>query len=124
MRCTLEYGYWLRSWELAPFRRLKAIFRSAASNAVAVYGEEIISIISARAAEDHDMRRYQEQAMDWRRAKVCGRISKQQAARKGLRVKLDEIPRLTDEQLSNMVRLRDAREPKVAVSVRLDLPGT
>jgi uncharacterized protein (DUF4415 family) len=33
---------------------------------------------------------------------------------------LEEIPRLTDEQLANMVRLRDARPRKVAVSVRLD----
>jgi uncharacterized DUF497 family protein len=28
------------------------------------YGEEIIRIISARKAENHDIRRYQEQAMD------------------------------------------------------------
>ena len=28
------------------------------------YGEEIIRIISARAAEKHEIRRYQEQAMD------------------------------------------------------------
>jgi hypothetical protein len=50
------------------------------------------------------------------------RISKQQAAGRGLRVNLDDIPRLTDEQLANMVRLRDARKPKVAVSVRLNSP--
>ena len=35
-------------------------------------------------------------------------------------INLEDIPRLTDEQLANMVRLRDARPPKVAVSVRLD----
>jgi uncharacterized DUF497 family protein len=28
------------------------------------YGEEIIRIISARAAEEHEIRRYREQAMD------------------------------------------------------------
>jgi uncharacterized protein len=28
------------------------------------YGEEIIRIVSARAAEEHDVRRYQEQAVD------------------------------------------------------------
>ena len=31
-----------------------------------------------------------------------------------------DIPRLSAEQLAAMVRLRDARPPKVAVSVRLD----
>jgi uncharacterized protein (DUF4415 family) len=36
------------------------------------------------------------------------------------RINLEDIPRLTDEQLANMVRLRDARPRKVAVSVRLD----
>lgn len=34
-------------------------------------------------------------------------------------INYDEIPRLTKEQLSKMVRLRDVR-PKVPVSVRLD----
>jgi uncharacterized protein (DUF4415 family) len=49
-------------------------------------------------------------------------ISKQQEAGKSPRVNLDDIPRLTDQQLANLVRLRDARKPKVAVSVRLDPP--
>ncbi len=31
-------------------------------------------------------------------------------------------PRLTNEQLANMVLLRDAKKPKVAVSERLDPP--
>jgi uncharacterized protein (DUF4415 family) len=35
-------------------------------------------------------------------------------------INLEDIPRLTDEQLAKLVRLRDARPPKVAVSVRLD----
>jgi uncharacterized protein (DUF4415 family) len=50
------------------------------------------------------------------------RISRQQAAGKGSRVNLEDIPRLTDEQLASMVLLRDARKPKIAVSVRLDPP--
>jgi uncharacterized protein (DUF4415 family) len=50
------------------------------------------------------------------------RISKEQASGKDVRVSLDDIPRLTDQQLANMVLLRDARQPKVAVSVRLDPP--
>jgi uncharacterized protein (DUF4415 family) len=54
--------------------------------------------------------------------KAVRRISERQAAGKGLRVNLEDIPRLTDEQLANMVLLRDARKPKIAVSVRLDPP--
>jgi hypothetical protein len=50
------------------------------------------------------------------------RISRQQAAGNGSRVNLEDIPRLTDEQLANMILLRDAKKPKVAVSVRLDPP--
>jgi uncharacterized protein (DUF4415 family) len=50
------------------------------------------------------------------------RISGRQATGKGSPVDLVDIPRLTDEQLANMVRLRDARKPKIAVSVRLDQP--
>jgi len=37
-----------------------------------------------------------------------------------LRVNLDDIARLTDAQLAAVVRLRDVRPRKVAVSVRLD----
>ena len=43
-----------------------------------------------------------------------------QAAGDDSRINLADIPRLTDEQLASMVRLRDARQRKVAVSVRLD----
>ena len=50
------------------------------------------------------------------------RISKSQALGKGALVDLEDIPRLTDEQLSKMVLLREARKPKIAVSVRLDPP--
>jgi hypothetical protein len=40
------------------------------------------------------------------------RISKQQAAVKGLRVSLDDIPRLSDQQLADTARLHDARKPR------------
>lgn len=42
-----------------------------------------------------------------------------QAAGDDSRINFEDIPRLTDEQLASMVRLRDVRR-KVAVSVRLD----
>ena len=48
------------------------------------------------------------------------RIAGRQKAMDDSRVNLDDIPRLTNEQLAAMVRLRDARPRKVAVSVRLD----
>src|SRR5580704_17528490 len=48
------------------------------------------------------------------------RVAGRQAAPDDSRINLEDIPRLTDEQLAHMVRLRDARPRKVAVSVRLD----
>jgi uncharacterized protein (DUF4415 family) len=48
------------------------------------------------------------------------RVARRQAAGEDSRINFEDIPRLTDEQLANMVRLRDARPRKVAVSVRLD----
>jgi len=48
------------------------------------------------------------------------RVARHQAAGDDSRINLKDIPRLTDEQLAHMVRLRDARPRKVAVSVRLD----
>ncbi len=48
------------------------------------------------------------------------RIAVRQAAGDDSRVNLKEIPRLTDQQLAAMVRLRDVRPRKKAVSVRLD----
>jgi uncharacterized protein (DUF4415 family) len=48
------------------------------------------------------------------------RIAERQAVRDDSRVNLKDIPRLTDKQLAAMVRLRDARPRKVAVSLRLD----
>jgi uncharacterized protein (DUF4415 family) len=48
------------------------------------------------------------------------RIAERQAVGDELGINFKEIPRLTNDQLANMVRLRDARPRKVAVSVRLD----
>jgi uncharacterized protein (DUF4415 family) len=47
------------------------------------------------------------------------RLAALQAAGDDSGINFDDIPRLTDEQLAGMVRLRDVRR-KVAVSVRLD----
>jgi uncharacterized protein (DUF4415 family) len=47
------------------------------------------------------------------------RAARRQASGDDSDVNLRDIPRLTDEQLANLVRLRDVRR-KVAVSVRLD----
>jgi len=67
-------------------------------------------------SEDIENRRWTEAER-----KAVRRIAQRQAAGKGLRGSR-EIPRLTEEQLAGLVRLRDARKPKVAVSVRLDPP--
>ena len=48
------------------------------------------------------------------------RIAKRQAVGDESRINFEDIPRLTNDQLAKMVRLRDARPRKVAVSVRLD----
>jgi uncharacterized protein (DUF4415 family) len=47
------------------------------------------------------------------------RIAERQAAGDDSHIRLDDIPRLSEEQLTKMMRLRDVRR-KVAVSVRLD----
>jgi len=47
-------------------------------------------------------------------------IARRQAAGAKSPVGPGNIPLLTGEQLAAMVRLRDVRRPKVAVSVRLD----
>lgn len=47
------------------------------------------------------------------------RHAAKQAARDDSDIDFEDIPRLTDEQLAQMVRLRDIR-PKVPVSVRLE----
>jgi uncharacterized protein (DUF4415 family) len=50
---------------------------------------------------------------------VVHRIAARQAAGDDSGVNYEDIPRLSDEQLAGMVRLRHVR-PKVPVSVRLD----
>ncbi|HVX66479.1 MAG TPA: BrnA antitoxin family protein [Bryobacteraceae bacterium] len=50
---------------------------------------------------------------------VLRRIAGRQKKGEESCINLEDIPRLTSEQLASMVRLRDARR-KVAVSVRLD----
>ena len=66
-------------------------------------------------SEDIKSRKWTEKERQTLR-QVAGR----QAAGDDSRIRFDDIPRLTDEQLAHMVRLRDARPRKVAVSVRLD----
>jgi len=82
------------------------------------------SSASSRPARLRNMRSEDIKNRNWTDSerRAVRRISKEQAAGKDLRVNLEDIPRLTNEQLANMVRLRDARQPKVAVSVRLDPP--
>ena len=48
------------------------------------------------------------------------RIASRQVVGDDSRISFADIPRLTAEQLATMVRLRDVRRRKVAVSVRLD----
>jgi len=48
------------------------------------------------------------------------RIAARQAAGDDSRTNLKAIPRLTDRQLAGLVRLREVRPRKRAVSVRLD----
>jgi uncharacterized protein (DUF4415 family) len=54
-----------------------------------------------------------------RERKALRKASDAQASRNDSSLDLADIPRLTEEQLSHLVRLRGARR-KVAVSVRLD----
>ena len=66
-------------------------------------------------SEDIKNRRWTE-----REKQAIRRIAARQRVENDSRINFKEIPRLTDAQLASMVRLRDARPPKVAVSVRLD----
>jgi uncharacterized protein (DUF4415 family) len=57
----------------------------------------------------------------WTKAELeaARRIAERQAAGDDSGIDYEEIPRLTEDQLAQMVRLREVR-PKVPVSVRLD----
>jgi uncharacterized protein (DUF4415 family) len=56
---------------------------------------------------------------DEKERRALGRAAGLQAAGDDSGISFADIPRLTEDQLANMVRLRDVRR-KVAVSVRLD----
>jgi uncharacterized protein (DUF4415 family) len=55
-----------------------------------------------------------------RERQALRRVAMRQASGDDSRINFEDVPRLTNEQLANMVRLRDARPRKVPVSVRLD----
>jgi uncharacterized protein (DUF4415 family) len=55
-----------------------------------------------------------------RERRALRRIAARQAAGDDSHIDFSDIPRLTPEQLARMVRLRDLRKRKIAVSVRLD----
>jgi uncharacterized protein (DUF4415 family) len=69
------------------------------------HAKEIIRIISASESERRAVRE----------------LARRQASGADSRSNETDIPRLSAEQLAAMVRLRDARPPKVVVSVRLDV---
>lgn len=66
-------------------------------------------------SEDIKGRRWTE-----RERRSLRRIAARQAVGDDSHINFADIPRLTGEQLARMVRLRNVRRPKVAVSVRLD----
>lgn len=82
----------------------------AKKSSVSSRPERLISVTS----EDIRNRRWTESEK-----RAIRRIAARQAAGDDSHINFDDIPRLTDEQLASMVRLRDVRR-KVAVSVRLD----
>jgi uncharacterized protein (DUF4415 family) len=84
------------------------------------HGEEIIRIISAVGPRSTKSADIVKRPLTDKGREAVRRIAAQQAAGDDSRINLKAIPRLTDRQLAGMVRLRDARPRKVAVSVRLD----
>lgn len=79
------------------------------------------SSASSQPAERKSMRSEDMRKRRWTKEErqVLRRAARGQAAGDESHMNFDDIPRLTTEQLANMVRLRDIRR-KVAVSVRLD----
>ena len=79
------------------------------------------SSVSSRPAERKSMRSKDMRKRQWTKEErqVLRRAARRQAADNESDINFEDIPRLTNEQLAKMVRLRDIR-PKVAVSVRLD----
>jgi len=83
------------------------------------HGQEIVRIVSARAAESMRSEDIGNRQWTERERQALRRVAGRQAAADDSTINFEDIPRLTDEQLANMVRLRDARPRKIAVSVRL-----
>src|SRR5258708_36968172 len=77
---------------------------------------------SSRPARLKSMRSEDIKSKQWseREPQALRRIAKSQAVGDDSRIRFEDIPRLTHEQLANMVRMRDPRPRNVAVSVRLD----
>lgn len=79
------------------------------------------SSTSSRSAGLKSVRSENIRSRQWsdRELRAVRRQAAKQAAGDDSDINFDDIPRLTDEQLASMVRLRDVRR-KVPVSVRLD----
>jgi uncharacterized DUF497 family protein len=92
---------------------------------VHVYRETIVakkSSASSRPARLRSMRSEDIENRQWteRERQTLRRVARRQALGDDSRIDIEDIPPLSKEQLANMVRLRDARPRKIAVSVRLD----
>jgi uncharacterized protein (DUF4415 family) len=55
-----------------------------------------------------------------RQRAVIKRVGERQRVGDDSQINFEDSPRLTSKQLAEMVRLREVRPPKIAVSVRLD----
>jgi uncharacterized protein (DUF4415 family) len=79
------------------------------------------SSVSSRRAGLKSVRSEDIRSRQWteRERQALGDAAKRQAYGDDSDIDFSEMPPLTDEQLANLVRLRDVRR-KVAVSVRLD----
>src|SRR5258706_911605 len=73
------------------------------------------ALLKSMTSEDIKTRQWTE-----KERQTLRRIAKRQAAGDDSQINFEDIPRLTDRQLASMVRLRDVRPSKVAVSLRLD----
>jgi uncharacterized protein (DUF4415 family) len=76
--------------------------------------------LARRETNQEDSEDIRNRKLTSREGQAIRRIAAQQAAGSDSRINLKVIPRLTDQQLAAMVRLRDVRPRKRAVSVRLD----
>jgi uncharacterized protein (DUF4415 family) len=83
------------------------------------HGEEVIRIISARRAEKLRSEDIGSRQFTEKERQVLRRAARLQASGRDSDINFRDMPRLTDEQLAHLVKLREVRR-KVAVSVRLD----